>query len=71
MARPRRKTLMPDAPLTPVFPEILDQFVRQGPLSSLPWPLTRPLLPGTMMPHRPEESIPSLQACAASAHRRH
>jgi len=29
----RRKTLMPDAPLTPVPAEILDQFVRQGPLS--------------------------------------
>ena len=33
MPRPRRKTLMPDAPLTPVPAEILDQFVRQGPLS--------------------------------------
>ena len=33
MPRPRRKTLMPDAPLTPVPGEILDQFVRQGPLS--------------------------------------
>jgi hypothetical protein len=30
----RRKTLMPDAPLTPVPAEILDQFVRQGPLSA-------------------------------------
>ena len=30
----RRKTLMPDAPLTPVPGEILDQFVRQGPLSA-------------------------------------
>src|SRR5438552_18202738 len=29
----RRKTLMPDAPLTPVPAEILDQFVRQGPIS--------------------------------------
>jgi len=29
----RRKTLMPDAPLTPIPAEILDQFVRQGPLS--------------------------------------
>jgi putative transposase len=29
----RRKPLMPDAPLTPVPAEILDQFVRQGPLS--------------------------------------
>jgi hypothetical protein len=26
----RRKTLMPDAPLTPVPAQILDQFVRQG-----------------------------------------
>ncbi len=33
MPRPRRKTLMRDAPLTPVPAEILDQFVRQGPLS--------------------------------------
>jgi putative transposase len=33
MPRPRRKTLLPDAPLTPVPAEILDQFVRQGPLS--------------------------------------
>src|ERR1700737_3675879 len=32
MPRPR-KTLRPDAPLTPVPAEILDQFVRQGPLS--------------------------------------
>src|SRR5437660_1646103 len=30
----RRKTLMPNAPLTPVPAEILDQFVRQGPLSA-------------------------------------
>ena len=31
---PRRpKTLTPDAPLAPVPSEILDQFVRQGPLS--------------------------------------
>jgi putative transposase len=29
----RRKTLAPDAPLAPVSAEILDQFVRQGPLS--------------------------------------
>src|SRR5258706_5207602 len=33
MPRPRRKTLMRDDPLTPVRAEILDQFVRQGPLS--------------------------------------
>ena len=33
MPRPRRKTLVRDAPLTPVPSEILDQFVRQGPLS--------------------------------------
>ena len=33
MAR-RRKSLTPDAPLAPVPAEILDQFVRQGPLSS-------------------------------------
>src|SRR5258707_7880036 len=33
MPRPRRKTLMRDAPLTPVPAEILDQFVGQGPLS--------------------------------------
>jgi transposase-like protein len=32
MAR-RRKSLTPDAPLAPVPAEILDQFVRQGPLS--------------------------------------
>jgi hypothetical protein len=31
------------------------------PDSSLPWPSTRPFLLGTMMPHRQEESIPSLQ----------
>src|ERR671934_1177805 len=30
----RRKALMPDAPLAPVPSEILDQFVRQGPISS-------------------------------------
>jgi transposase-like protein len=30
----RRKTLLPDAPLTPVPDEILDQFVRQGPLTA-------------------------------------
>jgi putative transposase len=29
----RRKTLTPDAPLAPIPSEILDQFVRQGPLS--------------------------------------
>src|SRR5213593_2283338 len=29
-----RKTLLPDVPLTPVPAEILDQFVRQGPLSA-------------------------------------
>lgn len=29
----RRKALMPDAPLAPVPSEILDQFVRQGPIS--------------------------------------
>lgn len=29
----RRKALMPDAPLAPVPAEILDQFVRQGPIS--------------------------------------
>jgi transposase-like protein len=34
MPRPRRKTLVRDAPLTPVPSEILDQFVRQGPLSA-------------------------------------
>jgi putative transposase len=33
MPRPRRKTLVRDAPLTPVPSEILDQFVRHGPLS--------------------------------------
>jgi transposase-like protein len=33
MAR-RRKTLTPEAPLAPVPAEILDQFVRQGPLSA-------------------------------------
>src|SRR5512145_336260 len=30
----RRKALMPDAPLAPVPEEILDQFVRQGPISA-------------------------------------
>ena len=34
MPRPRRKTLVRDAPLTPVPSEILDQFVRQGPISA-------------------------------------
>src|SRR5438876_11461731 len=29
----KRKTLMPDAPLASVPSEILDQFVRQGPIS--------------------------------------
>ena len=29
----RRKSLMPDAPLAPVPSDILDQFVRQGPIS--------------------------------------
>ncbi len=29
----RRKALMPNAPLAPVPSEILDQFVRQGPIS--------------------------------------
>ena len=33
MPRPRRKTLVRDTPLTPVPGEILDQFVREGPLS--------------------------------------
>jgi transposase-like protein len=31
--RRKRKALMPDAPLAPVPAEILDQFVRQGPIS--------------------------------------
>ena len=31
--RRKRKRLTPDAPLAPVPSEILDQFVRQGPLS--------------------------------------
>src|SRR5216110_1352637 len=31
--RRKRKSLMPDAPLAPVPSEILDQFVRQGPIS--------------------------------------
>ena len=31
--RRKRKTLVPDAPLAPVPSEILDQFVRQGPIS--------------------------------------
>jgi transposase-like protein len=34
MPRPRRKTLVRDAPLTPVPSEILDQFVREGPISA-------------------------------------
>src|SRR4030095_12988892 len=34
MPRPRRTSLMPDAPLTPVPSEILDQFVRQGPIAA-------------------------------------
>jgi transposase-like protein len=34
MPRPRRKNLGRDAPLTPVPSEILDQFVRQRPLSA-------------------------------------
>jgi hypothetical protein len=29
----KRKSLTPDTPLTPVRSKILDQFVRQGPLS--------------------------------------
>jgi transposase-like protein len=29
----RRKALLPDAPLAPVPSDILDQFVRQGPIS--------------------------------------
>ncbi len=33
MPRPRRKPLVRDTPLTPVPSEILDQFVREGPLS--------------------------------------
>ena len=33
MPRPRRKTLVREAPLTPVPAEILDQFVQQGPIS--------------------------------------
>jgi putative transposase len=33
MPRPRRKQLVRDTPLTPVPAEILDQFVRQGPIS--------------------------------------
>ena len=31
--RRKRKSLTPDAPLAPVPSEILDQFVRQGPIS--------------------------------------
>ena len=31
--RPKRKSLTPDTPLAPVADEILDQFVRQGPIS--------------------------------------
>ena len=34
MPRARRKTLTPDTPLAPVPAEILDQFVRQGPISA-------------------------------------
>src|SRR5262245_39772388 len=34
MPRPRRKNLVREAPLTPVPSEILDQFVRQGPISA-------------------------------------
>ena len=34
MPRPRRKILVRDAPLTPVPSEILDQFVREGPISA-------------------------------------
>jgi putative transposase len=34
MPRPHRKTLVREAPLTPVPAEILDQFVRQGPISA-------------------------------------
>ena len=34
MPRPRRKTLVRETPLTPVPAEILDQFVREGPISS-------------------------------------
>ncbi len=34
MPRPRRKSLVREAPLTPVPSEILDQFVRHGPLSA-------------------------------------
>jgi hypothetical protein len=33
MPRPRRNTLVRKAPATPVPSEILDQFVRQGPIS--------------------------------------
>lgn len=33
MPRPRRKTLVRETPLTPVPAEILDQFVREGPIS--------------------------------------
>ena len=33
MPRPRRKTLVREAPLTPVPSEILDQFIREGPIS--------------------------------------
>ena len=31
--RRKRKSLTPDTPLAPVSAEILDQFVRQGPIS--------------------------------------
>jgi transposase-like protein len=33
MPRPRRKTLVREAPLTPIPSEILDQFIREGPIS--------------------------------------
>src|SRR4026209_2445992 len=33
MPRPRRKTLVRETPLTPVPAEILDQFVRDGPIT--------------------------------------
>ena len=33
MPRPRRKTLVREAPLTPVPSEILHQFIREGPIS--------------------------------------
>src|SRR5512144_2048561 len=34
MSRSRRKSPAPDSPLTPIPSEILDQFVRQGPISA-------------------------------------